>query len=130
MSIETPADYEGLRQVGRIVHMVLDLLERQVRPGVSTGALDRIAATLVTACGARSAPAMIYGFPKTVLISVNDEIVHGIPGRRRLARGDLVKLDVTLEKDGYMADAARTVLVEAGQETARKLKNCVEAAFQ
>jgi methionyl aminopeptidase len=130
MSIQTPADYEGLRRVGRIVHLVLDLIERQVQPGVSTGELDRRAATLVTACGARSAPAMVYGFPGTVLISVNDEIVHGIPGSRRLARGDLVKLDVTLEKDGYMADAARTVLVEAGERTPRRLKACVEAAFQ
>src|SRR5262245_61857200 len=80
--------------------------------------------------GARSAPALVYQFPRTVLISVNDEIVHGIPGPRRLARGDLVKLDVTVEKDGYVADAARTVVVGTGTATAHHLARCVETAFQ
>ncbi len=62
----------------------------------------------------RSAPALVYGFPGTVLISVNDEVVHGVPGPRRLEDGDIVKLDVTVEKNGYVADAARTVIVGAG----------------
>jgi methionyl aminopeptidase len=129
MSIESPADMHGLRRVGRIVRLTLDALERHVRPGISTGELDRLASRVVEEHGAHSAPALVYGFPGTVLISVNEEVVHGIPGVRRLARGDLVKLDVTLEKDGYVADAARTVLVESGTQTARRLKACVEAAF-
>jgi methionyl aminopeptidase len=72
----------------------------------------------------------VYGFPGTVLISVNDEIVHGIPGKRRLADGDVVSLDVTLEKHGYVADAARTVIVGAGSAEARRLVRCAEEAFQ
>jgi methionyl aminopeptidase len=60
---------------------------------------------------------------------VNDEIVHGIPGERRLQRGDLVKLDVTVEKDGYVADAARSVIVEQGTPTAERLVQCAEAAY-
>jgi methionyl aminopeptidase len=72
----------------------------------------------------------VYGFPGTVLISVNDEVVHGIPGRRRLERGDLVKLDVTVEKNGYVADAARTVLVESGNVLAERLQSCARAAFE
>jgi methionyl aminopeptidase len=64
-----------------------------------------------------------------VLISVNDEIVHGIPGRRRLERGDLVKIDVTAEKNGYIADAARSVVVESEGGTAQRLADCALAAF-
>jgi len=65
-----------------------------------------------------------------VLISVNDEIVHGVPGARRLASGDLVKLDVTLEKNGYVADAARTVIVDRGSEVATRLARCAADAFE
>lgn len=129
MSIETDADWTGLRQIGRIVRLTLDALERRVRPGVSTGELDAAAAAIFAEHGARSAPAATYRFPGTVLISVNDEIVHGVPGARRLARGDVVKLDVTAEKSGYVADAARTVLVGEGAEEGRRLVACVRAAF-
>jgi methionyl aminopeptidase len=72
---------------------------------------------------------MVYGFPGTVLISINDEVVHGIPGARRIARGDIVKIDVTLEKHGYMGDAARTVVVEGASEIATRLRACAESAF-
>jgi len=129
MSIESAADWTGLREVGRIVRLTLDALERHVQAGVPTADLDDIAAGVLTEHGARSAPALEYGFPRTVLISVNDEIVHGIPGRRRLKRGDVVKLDVTLEKRGYVADAARTVVVDPAGETARGLAACVRSAF-
>jgi len=72
----------------------------------------------------------VYGFPGNVLISIHVEVVHGVPGPRRLKRGDLVKLDVTVEKDGYVADAARSVVVGAGTDTARRLVACVRAAFR
>jgi methionyl aminopeptidase len=129
MSIESDADWVGLREVGRVTRLVLDALEAHVRAGVSTRELDDVAATMVTEHGAQSAPAIVYGFPGTVLISVNDEIVHGIPGRRRLVSGDMVKLDVTLEKDGYIADAARTVIVGEGSSLARRLARCAAQAL-
>jgi methionyl aminopeptidase len=72
---------------------------------------------------------MVYGFPGTVLISVNDEIVHGIPGDRQLREGDLVKLDVTVDKDGYVADAARSVIVGTGSPSAERLATCAESAY-
>lgn len=129
MSIASVEDWAGLRQIGRIVRLTLEALAAQVRPGITTTALDDVARQVLLQHGARSAPALVYGFPGTVLISVNDEVVHGIPGPRRLQRGDVVKLDVTLEKDGYIADAARTVIVEEGSEAARRLVACAEAAF-
>jgi methionyl aminopeptidase len=129
MSIESADDWKGLRQAGRIAHLTLDALEARVRPGISTAELDAVAAHVFALHGARSAPAMLYGFPGTVLISVNDEVVHGIPGPRRLETGDLVKLDVTLEKDGYIADACRSVIVESGSDVAARLAACARDAF-
>lgn len=130
MSIESDADWEGLRAAARIARDTLDLMERAVRPGVTTRQLDALAAERFAATGARSAPAMVYGFPGTVLLSVNDEIVHGVPGDRILAGGDLVKLDVTVEKDGYVVDAARSLVVAPAGDTARRLVACAEAAFR
>jgi methionyl aminopeptidase len=129
MSIESADDWKGLRRAGRIAHLTLDALEARVRPGISTADLDAVASRLFALHGARSAPAMVYGFPGTVLISVNDEVVHGIPGPKRLAAGDLVKLDVTVEKDGYIADAARSVIVESGSDLATRLVACARDAF-
>jgi methionyl aminopeptidase len=130
MSITSDADWRGLREIGQIVRWTLDELEHNTVPGITTGELDRLAARMFEACGARSAPAFTYGFPKTVLISVNDEIVHGIPGDRRLRDGDIVKLDVTAEKEGYIADAARTVVLDGASDAARRLAACAKAAFE
>ena len=130
MSITSKADWDGLREIGRIVRETLDAVERETRPGVTTAQLDRVAAAVFADQGAGSAPAMVYGFPGTILISVNDEVVHGIPGARRLDRGDVVKLDVTAEKDGYMADAARTVVLDGASDRAVRLRACAEAAFR
>jgi methionyl aminopeptidase len=130
MSIESADDWKGRRQAGRIAHLTLDALEASVRPDVSTAELDAVAARIFAEHGSRSAPAMVYGFPGTVLISVNDEVVHGIPGPRRLAGGDLVKLDVTLEKDGYISDAARSVIVGSGSDVATRLQACARDAFE
>jgi methionyl aminopeptidase len=129
MSIESETDWRGLREIGRIVRLTLEAMEQQVRAGVTTGDLDAVARRVFARHGARSAPAIVYGFPGTALISVNDEVVHGVPGRRRLEAGDVVKLDVTAEKHGYMADAARTVVVGEESELAGRLRRCSEEAF-
>ena len=130
MSIETPAELAALRRVGHITRLALDALEQNVRAGVTTAELDAVAAALFDKHGARSAPAMVYKFPGHVLISIDDEVVHGVPGPRMPQRGDLVKLDVTVEKDGYIADAARSVIVGPATDTATRLVACVRAAFR
>ena len=131
MSIQSAADWTGLRRVSRVVRLTLDALEAGVRPGVTTADLDAIAMRVLTRHGATSAPAEVYGFPGTVLISVNDEVVHGIPGPRRIKDGDLVKLDVTAALDGYVSDAARTVIADdTGSDTAQRLRECAVAAFE
>ena len=129
MSITTEEEMEGMRAAGAVVARVLAALKEHVRPGVTTGELDVLAARLIREHDAQSAPVLVYNFPGAVCISVNDEIVHGIPGQRALEEGDLVKLDVTLEKDGFMADAAVTVPVGQVSATARRLAACAERAF-
>jgi methionyl aminopeptidase len=129
VSIESQQDLQGLKRVGRIVRMIIRAMEKALRPGITTAELDAVAGRVMRAHGARSAPKMVYGFPGDVLISVNDEVVHGIPGARVIQPGDLVKLDVTVEKDGYMADAAVTVAVPVAAERARRLADCARAAF-
>jgi methionyl aminopeptidase len=130
MSIESHDDLDGLREAGRITTGALDAMAAQLAEGVTTAELDEVASAVLDQTGARSAPAMVYGFPGTVLISVNDEIVHGIPGRRVLRRGDLVSLDVTIEKNGYVADAARSMIVGEGSMQARQLVEAAEAALR
>ena len=131
MCIETEDDLQGMRAAGRVVRLALEAMRTAVEPGISTAQLDAIGARVFEQHGARSAPRLVYDFPGTNCISVNDEIVHGIPSARRvLADGDLVKLDVTAELRGYMADAAITVPVGRVSARAGKLVACAEAAFQ
>ncbi len=129
MSIETHEVLEGMKRAGRIVRMVIRAMEKALRPGVTTAELDEIGGRVMHREGGQSAPKLVYGFPGEVLISVNDEVVHGIPGSRVVREGDLVKLDVTVDKDGYVADAAVTVPVAPAPERALKLAACARAAF-
>src|ERR1700694_2489861 len=122
MSIESPADRDGIRRVGQVVAEALHAMEHEARAGIATRELDDIGAAVLRRHGARSAPQLVYNCPTVNLISVNDEIVHGLPGKRRLLAGDLVKLDVTAELDGYIADAATTVVVPPGTATAMRLR--------
>jgi len=130
MTIRTPADLEGLTHVGRLVAGTLRLLESAVRPGMTTAELDHLAERHLTAQGARSGPQRDYGFPGFICLSVNEEIVHGIPGPRALRPGDLVKIDVTAECDGYVADAAISVPVPPVPAMALRLMACAREAFE
>jgi methionyl aminopeptidase len=129
MSVKSNKDLAGLKAIGKIVALVLREMAAHVRPGITTLELDDIGARVLAQHGARSAPPMVYGFPGVVCISINDEALHGIPGGRAVEPGDLVKLDLVAEKDGYMADAAITVPVPPVSDTARGLAQCAERAF-
>lgn len=129
MSIENENDLAALRRVGGVVARALAAMRAAVRPGITTGELDRIGQRELARSGATPAPRAVYGFPGATCISVNDEAVHGIPGARMLEAGDLVKLDVTAELDGYYADAALTVPIPPVSATAAGLERCARAAF-
>jgi len=130
VSISGPEELEALRAAGAIVRRVLEAMKQQVRAGVTTAELDAIGASVIAANGARSAPATVYNFPGSNCISLNDEAVHGVPGTRVLRDGDLLKLDVTIEKDGFMADAAETVPVGTVTPEAQRLIACARRAFE
>lgn len=128
MSIETAEELERLRAVGQVVARAMRAMREQVRAGVTTADLDEVGAKVFRAAGARSGPQLDYGFPGVNCISVNDEAVHGIPGKRVLRDGDLVKLDVTAELDGFYADACVSVPVgRVRPETARLVKSAQAA---
>ena len=129
MSVSSPDELRALQAVGRVVAATIRAMRRAARPGVTTAELDAIARREFERAGARSGPQLDYGFPGVTCISVNDEAVHGIPGRRRLRRGDLVKLDVTAELDGFYADACRTVIVGDARPRAQRLVRTAEQAL-
>jgi methionyl aminopeptidase len=129
MSIQDPEELAGMRSAGEVVRQMLETMKEAVEPGITTANLDELGARVMRRQGARSAPTLVYGFPGVSCISVNDEAVHGIPGQRKLREGDLVKLDATVEKDGFMADAAITVPVGTVSEQKRRLLRCAERAF-
>ncbi|MBZ4377212.1 type I methionyl aminopeptidase [Corallococcus sp. AS-1-6] len=112
VELKSPDEIALMREAGRIVCEILDELEKAVAPGVSTWDLDALAEQLIAKKGARSAFKGYHGFPGVLCASVNQEVVHGIPSRkRRLEAGDLMKLDFGVVYRGFFGDSARTVAV-------------------
>ena len=129
MSIQSEQDFVGLARIGRIVGLTLQEMEKHLEPGITTGELDAIGERFLEQHGARSAPRLFKNFPGANCISVNDQAVHGIPGPRPLRPGDVVKLDVTGELDGYVADSALTATLPPVSERKRRIAQVAEAAF-
>ena len=129
MSIRSQAEFEKLRAIGKIVRQALDRAAAAVRPGITTRELSEIGEMALREHGAESAPPKVYGFPGALCISVNDEAIHGIPGARVIQSGDLVKLDLVAEKEGFYADAAITVRAGEVTSAADALARCAERAF-
>jgi len=123
--LKSETEIDKMREAALIVSRTLGEVSKHIEPGISTGKLDRIAEEFVSGFGAR--PAFKgYGpagnpFPATLCISVNEEVVHGIPGDRVLEEGDIVSIDCGVEKDGYFGDHAYTFGVGEISEEARKL---------
>lgn len=129
MTISNERDLEGMKQAGRVVARTLEVLKAAVEPGITPAELDQLAGQIFAQYGAFSAPRAEYGAPVNVFISVNEDIVHGLPTHRPLAAGDVVCLDVTPNVGGYVADAAITVAVPPVSPVTTRLIACAEAAF-
>ncbi|OYU39346.1 MAG: type I methionyl aminopeptidase [Pseudorhodobacter sp. PARRP1] len=104
MTITQQDELDGLKTIGRIVANTLQAMARAMEPGMTTRELDDIGRAYLAREGATSAPQSAYNFPGATCISVNEQIAHGIPGPRVLAKGDLVNIDVSASKNGYYAD--------------------------
>jgi len=116
-------EIEAIRVAARLVARTLDMLGREIRPGVTTAALDRLAETFIRDHGGRPAFKGYRGFPATICPSVNEEVVHAIPGPRRLDDGDMIGVDVGVEMNGYYGDSARTF---AGGEVSAEVKRLMQ----
>jgi methionyl aminopeptidase len=119
--LKEQADIEGIREAGRLVLETLDLVESRIRPGMATEEINTIVHEFTTKKGAQPAPLNYRGFPKSVCVSVNEEVCHGIPGKRVLQDGDIVNVDVTSVLKGYYADANKTYFVGTPGAAARKI---------
>ncbi len=128
--IKSNQEIAAMRQAGRIVAVVLEMLKQQVRPGIKTKELDTIAARELERLGAKPSFKGYRGFPANLCVSVNDEIVHGVPGKRVLEEGDIVSLDCGAIFMGFQGDAAVTVGVGNISSQAEQLMETTQGALK
>jgi methionyl aminopeptidase len=127
--LKSPREIEQLKVANAIAAEVLERLKEGVKPGVATQDLDGIAEETILSKGASPAFKGYRGYPKSICASINEEIVHGIPGQRRLKEGDIVSLDVGVNYQGYYGDAAISLPVGDPDPAARKLLEVTEKAL-
>lgn len=129
--LKSEREIRCMREAGKIVALALDAVSKAVEPGITTRELDEIAEKLIISCGAKPAFKGLYGFPASICASVNCEVVHGIPGSRKLAEGDIVSVDCGAELDGFNGDSAVTIPVgNISPEIANLLKETHNALFK
>jgi methionyl aminopeptidase len=121
ITLHQPADFAPMRAAGRLAAEALDMITDHVRPGVSTLQLDRICHEFIVCHGAVPAPLNYRGYPKSVCISINHVVCHGIPGERILLDGDILNIDVTVILDGWHGDSSRMYCAGAPSTKARNL---------
>src|SRR5262249_41198254 len=122
-------EIDKMRQAGRIVAEVLALVESELKPGVSTGHLDRIAEKYIRGNGAVPSFKGYHGYPASLCISIDDEVVHGIPGERIIRDGQIVSVDAGAIFEGWHGDGARTYFVGDAQPQVRALIDTTRAAM-
>ncbi len=130
ISIKTPAEIDLLRRAGRIVGEVLNSLEDMIRPGITTQELDVWAEKLIRSRGAKPGFKGYRGFPATLCTSVNEQVVHGMPGPRILKAGEIISVDVGVRLDGWYGDAARTYAVGQVNPEAERLMRVTREALE
>ncbi|GAF17120.1 LOW QUALITY PROTEIN: methionine aminopeptidase [Bacillus sp. JCM 19046] len=130
MIAKTEQDIQGLKEIGAVVAAIRNQLVERTKPGVTTKELDEVAGDLFEQAGAVSAPKSQYEFPGYTCISVNDEVAHGIPGKRVIQEGDLVNIDVSGSKTGYFADTGVSFVVGEGDANLTKLCDVAKQAFE
>lgn len=130
INLKTEHELRMMARAGRLLESVVDELKESCREGVRTIELDRLAERRIRAGGARPGFLGYHGFPNSICVSINDEAVHGIPGRRRIEDGDIVSLDLGLVLDGFWADMGCTVGVGKVSPEAQRLMRVTEACLE
>src|ERR671913_158043 len=127
--LKTPDEVEVMAQACRVVAEALEIVKKEVRAGVTTDELDRIAEEAIRARGAIPAFKGYRNYPKTLCASVNEQVVHGIPSKRRLKEGDIIGLDLGAIVSGFYGDSAVTVPVGATSSEVRRLIQVTEESL-
>ena len=129
--VKSPAELDLMRVSGRLLASVFEMLDRQTLAGMSTLAInDLVERFIVQDCGARPASKGQYGFAYVLNSSINEVVCHGVPDAAAIVRdGDIVNLDITLEKDGFIADSSKTYLIGTVTPQARRLVQAAQAAM-
>lgn len=131
ITIKSPREIEFMKIAGEIVGNTHHYLEKYIKPGITTKELDRLAEEFIIKSGATPSFKNLYGFPGSICISINEEVVHGIPGTRKLKNGDIVTLDIGACYKGYHGDSAWTYAVGSiSEEKAELMKQTEEALFK
>jgi methionyl aminopeptidase len=131
ITIKNDDEIEKMRVAGRLAAEVLQMIGDHVRPGITTDELDRICHRyIVDEQQAIPAPLDYKGFPRSICTSVNNQVCHGIPGNKRLKKGDIVNIDITVIKDGFHGDTSKMFFVGEPSVMARRLVNVTQQALQ
>ncbi|HTL48151.1 MAG TPA: type I methionyl aminopeptidase [Verrucomicrobiae bacterium] len=130
ISLKSKREIEIMREAAQILKQVFVKVKPEIRAGITTQELDRIAEDVIRGMGGEPAFKGYRGFPATACISVNEEVVHGIPGPRKLEKGDIISVDCGVGLKGYFVDAARTWLVEGADAEKQKLIDTAHDSFE
>ncbi len=130
INIKTKDEVSKIARSGKIASFVLKELAKYVKPGVTTFELDKIASRIISSRGAKPSFLNYNGFPAVTCISINSEVVHGIPSQRKIMHNDLVKIDVGVELDGFHSDTATTILVGKPSSDTLRLINGTKKALE
>ena len=128
--LKSPREVTMMREAGRMVAKTLDYLATLIRPGVNTMTLDEAAAAMITSFKAKASFKGYGGYPASICASVNDTLIHGIPSKKEILKdGDIIKIDIGIQYNGYHADAARTYLVGNVDDRIKQLVDVTTASF-
>jgi len=111
INIRSEREISLLKEAGKLNYLTHQEIKKHIKPGITTNELDKIAVSFVTKHGGKLSCLGYEGYPKSICVSINDEIVHGIPSNRRIQNGDIVSIDFCVELNGYQSDSAYTYIV-------------------
>ena len=130
INLKTKEEILTIRKAGKILHAAMELVERELRPGIRTDEIDAMVEEFITSRGGTPSFKGFQGFPKSICSSIDSQVVHGIPSERELKEGEIVSIDIGVNVDGYNTDSAKTFAIGKVDDRINKLINVTEKALQ